>query len=176
MELGNWRSTELLPNGQARAVLGVANGMTSKEIAQMFGVSPGTINQQLNQVREKLNGNYDNTGKRSWVVTEAIRRGWLSPLTVFLFIGSMLFGLANDVEQEIRRSSTRLNTRTVASRMVRGRRTREIFDTDLLADDIQPKPNTLAPWSSVVMNKDVPLTNEMRLEMWRDLYEQIQFS
>jgi len=206
MELGNWKSSSALPDGQARAVLTVANGLTSKEGGRLFGVSPNTINAALNQLREKLNGNYGLTGKRSWIVTEAIRKGWLSPLTVFLFIGSIVTGLfspslyKSDMEDlgfalteipdapykqeggEKRRRSNRLT----GSRMVRGRRTREAIDFEF--EDMTPEllsafldshsdTNTLAPWSSVVMNKDVPLTNEMRLELWRDLFNtQVQLA
>jgi len=178
MELGNWKSSTALPESQARAVLGIANGWTSKEIARMFGISPGTVDNKLNVLKERLHGNYDNTGKRGWVVAECIRRGWISPLIVLVFIGSIVTSIAADSQIDMRRTSNRLSGRSVASRMVRGRKTREAIDfefSDMTPEllvaffEAHPDENTLAPWSSVALAKDGPLSNDQRLSQWRSL-------
>lgn len=177
MELGNWQSTTAIPDGQARAILSVANGMTSKEAGKFFGVSHNTINAALNQIREKLNGNYEITGKRGWIISEAIRKGWISPLSIFIFIGSVLFSLVSDDSIEMRRTSNRLTARTVASRMVRGKRSRESL-VDFEFNDMTPEsllaffdatpvnPNTIAPWSSAAWMQRDYLTNSDRLQLW----------
>jgi hypothetical protein len=186
MELGNWQSASLLPDGQARAVLSVANGMTSKEAGKLFGVSPNTINAALNQVREKLNGNYEITGKRGWIVSEAIRNGWLSPLMVLIMIASVLSGLVTSTQDiEMRRSSNRLQARS-ASRNIRSQRKNESLDVDFEFSDMTPEsllaffdatpvnPNTNAPWSSVAWMQRDSFNNSERLELWRSGYEVIQ--
>ncbi len=173
MELGNWKSSTALPTGQAKAVLGVANGWTSKEIGKFFGVSPNTVNASLNQVREKLNGDYDISGKRGWIISESIRNGWLSPLLVLICIASVLSGMVR-TDIEMRRTSNRLSTRTIASRMVRGKR--DALDVDFEFSDSTPEllmaffeaqnQNTIAAW----MQRDL-LENSERLELWRSQYE-----
>ncbi len=181
MELGNWKSSTALPKGQAKAVLGVANGWTSKEIGKFFGISPNTVNASLNQVREKLNGDYDISGKRGWIISESIRNGWLSPLMILLCMSSVLSGmLSQDIE--IRRTSNRLSTRTTPSRMARGKR--EALDVDFEFSDMTPdsllaffeatpvSPNTIAPWSSAAwMQRD--LNNDERLKLWRSQYKAV---
>lgn len=181
MELGNWKSSPALPDGQARAVLGVANGLTSKEAGRVWGVSASTINSALDQIREKLNGNYQVTGKRGWVVSEAIRRGWISPLMVLFVITSLLSGLVNpEFEIQVRRNSNRLSSRAV-SRMMRSKGRKQSFiDIDIseldkesmtaLLDMQSSEPNRLAPWSSVAWTRTFNFTNQDRLEMWRSQF------
>ena len=154
MNQGIWRVSKTLPIAQGEVLLGLANGLTNKEIARERGVSPSTINSTLTQIREKLSGKLVATGKRAWIVSEAIHRGWLSPLMVMICISSVLGGMANE-EIEMRRSSNRLT----ASRMVRAKRGREAHTLDFEFDEMTPdsllaffeatpmETNTLAPWS-----------------------------
>ncbi len=176
MELGNWKSSTALPTGQAKAVLGVANGWTSKEIGKFFGISPNTVNASLNQVREKLNGDYDISGKRGWIISESIRNGWLSPLMVIICMASVLSGIVSP-DIEIRRSSNRLSGRTPSGRMVRTKKGREALDLDFEFSDSTPElllayfegqnQETLAPWSSTAMPQGDFLENSERVELWR---------
>ena len=185
MDQGNWKTTSTFPRAQSRALIGLANGLTSKEIARDAGVSPNTINNTLGQIREKWGKNYERKGKRAWLVSEAIRRGILIPCTpVFMILFMTCIVMASNLFSiELRRTSNRLAARTIASRMVKGKRTQEALTVDFEFNSMTPdslmaffeatpaKTNTIAPWSSAAwMQRDL-LSNEDRLDLWRSQVE-----
>ena len=175
-----WKVSQHLPFAQGEVLLGLANGLTNKEIARQRGVSPSTINSILTQIREKLSGKLVATGKRAWIVAEAIHRGWLSPLMVMICISSVL-GSMMDTDIEMRRTSNRLT----ASRMVRAKRGREAHTLDFDFDEMTPdsllaffemtpsKTNTLAPWTSTAWKQCDLLTSDYLKQMWRSRFDSI---
>ncbi len=186
MDQGNWKTTSTFPRAQSRALIGLANGLTSKEIARDAGVSPNTINNTLGQIREKWGKNYERKGKRAWLVSEAIRRGILIPCTpVFMILFMTCIVMASNLFSiELRRTSNRLAARTIASRMVKGKRTQEALTVDFEFNSMTPdslmaffeatpaKTNTIAPWSSAAwMQRD--LNNDDREQLWRSQFELI---
>lgn len=57
------------------ALLGVAQGMTEKEIAQQMQITPGTVANRIENAMFKLG-----VGRRAAAVAEAMRRQIISPL------------------------------------------------------------------------------------------------
>lgn len=196
MELGSWKSgTETFPEAQMFALLAIANGMSDKEIARERGISVDGAQNIFRRLRQKWE-----ISKRSQLVSEAIARGIIkhnAPLAVvLLMITSLFFGMFED--HEIRRTSNRLSSRSVASRTLRLRgnrsvRTRsDLISVDFEFEDMNPESlrglfeaqanrNTLAPWSSVAgtrlsMEDQVvgSSSNQLRKEMWRYQYESIK--
>ncbi len=161
------------PEAQAHALLALAEGKSDKEIARERGISPDGAYNIFRRLRSKWG-----TKKRSALVAEAIARGIISPLMVLICIASVLSGMVSQ-DFEMRRTSNRLSTRTVASRMVRGKR--ESLDVDFEFSDSTPEllmaffdaqnQNTLAPWSSAAWTQRDLLENSERLELWRSQYE-----
>lgn len=93
MELtyGTWRATanpnrkagQLAPR-EAQHLMALASGMTTKEIARQFGVSPSTVRHSLDRIYQRLN-----VERATAAVAQAIRRGWIAPLLVALLVGAM---------------------------------------------------------------------------------------
>jgi hypothetical protein len=181
MRQEQWKVQSNVPAAQGAVLLGLANGLTNKEIARQRNVSPSTINSTLTQIREKWSDSYERKGKRGWLVSEAIRRGILAPnmpIMMVLFMCSIIF-TSNLMGVEVRRSSNRLSGRTTASRMVRGKR--DALDVDFEFSDSTPEllmayfetqnQDTLAPWSSAAwMQRDL-LNNDERIKLWRSQVE-----
>ncbi len=180
MNQGPWKVQSTVPFAQGEVLLGLANGLTNKEIARQRGVSPSTINGTLTQIREKLSGKLVATGKRAWIVSEAIHRGWLSPLMVIICISSV-FSSMMEPDVEMRRTSNRLT----GSRMVRCKRTRDTHAVDFEFNEMTPDsllaffeatpvdPNTLAPWTSAAWKQHDLFTNDDRGQLWRSQFELI---
>lgn len=96
MELtyGNWRATanpnrksgELAPR-EAQHLMALASGLSHKQIAQAFGVSPRTVRHSLQRVYGRLG-----VARGTAAVAQAMRRGWIAPLLLALFVGAMAPG------------------------------------------------------------------------------------
>ncbi len=173
MKQGLWKVESHFPAAQGKVLLGLANGQTNKEIAKDHGVSPSAINSAMTKLREKLSGKLEASGKRAWIVSEAIRLNWLTLAMILLCLNTTLF-----TDLDIRRSTNRLPSRTV-QRMTRNKREGLIDDIesalanpeylmDLIAanDDT----NTGAPWSSAAGTQR-ELNNQDRASLWRDYYD-----
>lgn len=118
-----------LPYREAETLIGLANGQTSKEMARDAHVSPTTINQAVGSLAHRFRLH---TTKRTLVVAEAIKRGFLQS-TAALLVLAFTTALATDGDIDARRNSTRLNVRL--TRTVRHQR-RDIelpFDLQLAA-------------------------------------------
>lgn len=64
---------------ELEALLGVAQGMTAKEIARQMQIAPGTVVNRIENAMFKLG-----VAKRTAAVAEAMRRGVISPLCILL--------------------------------------------------------------------------------------------
>jgi DNA-binding CsgD family transcriptional regulator len=78
---GNWKgfTGKGLAERELETLLAVAIGMTDKQAAQAFGVSPRTVKGAIERCMHKLQ-----VFKRAPLVAEAMRRGILAPLCVAL--------------------------------------------------------------------------------------------
>ncbi|MEY8205428.1 MAG: LuxR C-terminal-related transcriptional regulator [Bermanella sp.] len=182
MTQGLWKVHGTFPQAQGEVLLGLANGLTNKEIARERGVSVYTVNAQIMQLRAKISARYEAVGKRAKIVSEAIHRGWLVPLMVLLCMYSVMSAALNP-DLQLRRPSNRLTARTMANRVVRGKRSREALAVDLELSDTTPEsllaffestpiePRTLAPWSGPAWIQHNVLSNPEREHMWRAGYE-----
>jgi len=69
---------------EAQHLMALAEGLSAKEIARAFGVSPRTVRHSLERIYGRL-GVHRGTA----AVAEAIRRGWIAPLLLALIVSSL---------------------------------------------------------------------------------------
>lgn len=172
-----WKLNGYLAPAQGEVLLGLAAGMTDKQIAKARGCSPKTVDSNLYRLKERMFGKMTPYATRTKVVTEAILRGWISPLMVLFVITSLLAAMVNpQFDIQVRRG--RSGSRNIATRLIRGRKNKLPFiDIDIseldenamlaLFEAQATQPNRLAPWSSIAWTRSSSLTNTDRLEMWR---------
>lgn len=129
MRVGKYRTgTETFPEAQAFALLGIASGMSDKEIARERGISRDGVNNTLRRLREKWG-----ISKRSQLVAEAIARGIIVYCAMFLVFISGTLSIINDSFDQPR-TNARISTRTSRNNRMRGRlRTsrHDLIDFDL---------------------------------------------
>lgn len=88
---GDWQATantnrkagELAPR-EAQHLLCLASGMTHKQIAREFNVSPSTVRHSLTRIYQRLG-----VERGTAAIGAALRRGWIAPLAVALFISAL---------------------------------------------------------------------------------------
>ncbi len=64
--------------------MALASGLSHKQIAQAFGVSPRTVRHSLERVYGRLG-----VERGTAAVAQALRRGWIAPMIVCLLVGAM---------------------------------------------------------------------------------------
>ncbi|MCK0743593.1 LuxR C-terminal-related transcriptional regulator [Chromohalobacter nigrandesensis] len=69
---------------QAQVIAGLAAGMTQKEIAKLRGVSPATIKSTTESLYFWLHAS-----RATDAVAKAMKRGWIAPLAIALFISAL---------------------------------------------------------------------------------------
>ncbi|WP_445621311.1 response regulator transcription factor [Kushneria sp. Sum13] len=79
------RDGQHLSPKQALYLLGVAQGMTHKQIARQHGISPAIVGKAMAVIYHKLH-----VERATAAVAEAIRRGWISPLCVLLVLCTLM--------------------------------------------------------------------------------------
>lgn len=82
------RDGQHLSPKQALYLLGVAQGMTQKQIAKQHGISPATVTVAMRVIYHKLN-----VERATAAVAEAMKRGWISPLCIMLVMFSLTAGM-----------------------------------------------------------------------------------
>ncbi|WP_129138819.1 response regulator transcription factor [Modicisalibacter coralii] len=111
----SWRATAnpnrkaggLAPR-EAQHLMALACGMTQKEIAREFGVSPSTVGHSLTRIYQRLG-----VERGTAAVAIAIRRGWIAPMALVLLISAM----TPDAHwQRVRQPRTRTVTMTKLAR------------------------------------------------------------
>ncbi|WP_256806537.1 response regulator transcription factor [Pseudomonas kurunegalensis] len=99
--LGSW--TGHLGRGLAlrelQCVLGIAQGLSSKEIARDLGVQPDSIKKRVLAATTKLG-----VIKRAQLVAEAMRRGLISPAAILAAILAVHGAASDDQFLRVRRS------------------------------------------------------------------------
>lgn len=119
LTFGNWRATAnpnrkaggLAPR-EAQHLMALACGMTQKQIAREFGISPSTVRHSLTRIYQRLN-----VERGTAAVGAAIRRGWIAPLLVALLVGAMTPGSdALRVRQPVRSRQQVSASRNVSRR------------------------------------------------------------
>ncbi len=116
--LGSW--TGHLGRGLAlrelQCVLGIAQGLSSKEIARDLGVQPDSIKKRVLAATTKLG-----VIKRAQLVAEAMRRGLISPAAILVAILAVHGAFSDDQFLRVRRSGggseRKVELRTVARRV-----------------------------------------------------------
>ncbi|WP_286915681.1 MULTISPECIES: helix-turn-helix transcriptional regulator [Pseudomonas] len=93
--------------------MSVAAGMTAKEIAKVFGISPGTVKKRLDVAMFKLG-----VHRRAALVAEAMKRQIISPLC---FVLAALIAMQAVVDDQSIRRDRRAPDRRVAEMRVTGR-------------------------------------------------------
>jgi DNA-binding CsgD family transcriptional regulator len=78
------RCSGLPTHAQVEVLAGLASGLTQKEIARLRGVSPTTIKAAVATLLYHLHAT-----RASGAVAQAMRRGWIAPLLVTLFMGAL---------------------------------------------------------------------------------------
>ena len=98
---------------ELEALLCIAQGMTTKEVARFMGIAPGTAANRIENVLFKLG-----VARRTAALAEAMRRGVISPLCIllagFIAMHSML-----DDSDPMRRDRRAPERRTAQVRLVR---------------------------------------------------------
>jgi DNA-binding CsgD family transcriptional regulator len=97
---------------ELQCVLSVAQGMTAKEIARLFGVTPGTIGKRIENAMYKLG-----VHRRAALVAEAMRRQIISPMCFVLAALIAMHAVIDD--QSMRRDRRAPDRRTAQVRVVR---------------------------------------------------------
>ncbi|ARS51525.1 response regulator transcription factor [Kushneria konosiri] len=82
------RDGQHLSPKQALYLLGVAQGMTHKQIARQHGISPAIVGKAMAVIYHKLH-----VERSTAAVAEAMRRGWISPLCIMLVMFSLTAGM-----------------------------------------------------------------------------------
>lgn len=88
---GNWKATanpnrkagELAPR-EAQHLMALASGMTHKQIAREFGVSPTTVRHSLTRIYQRLN-----VERGTAAIGAAISRGWIAPLLLAITVSAI---------------------------------------------------------------------------------------
>jgi DNA-binding CsgD family transcriptional regulator len=105
---GGWKGHlgQGLAPRELQFVLSVAQGMTAKEIARMFGIAPGTVVKRLSNAMFKLGVN-----RQTAMVAECMRRKIISPVCVVLAAVIAIHAMIDDQPmRRERRSSERRMT------------------------------------------------------------------
>lgn len=112
---GSWtgRLGQGLAPRELEAILWVAQGLTTKEIARQMAVSPGTVANRIEAALFKLEA-----GRRIEAVTKAMRQQIISPLCILL-VGIMAMHSAVNDGDPIRRDRRAPERRTAQVRIVR---------------------------------------------------------
>nr|WP_314872124.1 helix-turn-helix transcriptional regulator [uncultured Pseudomonas sp.] len=112
---GTWMGHlgNVLAPRELEALLWVAEGLTTKEIARKMAVSPGTAKNRIKIVLFKLEA-----GRRIEAVTKAMRAQIISPLCIML-VGLMAMHSAVNDGDPIRRDRRAPERRTAQVRIVR---------------------------------------------------------
>lgn len=92
--------------------MSVAAGMTAKEIAKVFGISPGTVKKRLDVAMFKLG-----VHRRAALVAEAMKRQIISPLCFVLAALLAMHAVVDD--QSIRRDRRAPDRRVAEMRVAR---------------------------------------------------------
>ena len=92
--------------------MSVAAGMTAKEIAKVFGISPGTVKKRLDVAMFKLG-----VHRRAALVAEAMKRQIISPLCFVLAALIAMHAVIDD--QSIRRDRRAPDRRVAEMRVAR---------------------------------------------------------
>lgn len=98
---------------ELEALLGVAQGMTAKEIARQMQIAQGTVVNRIESAMFKLG-----VAKRTAAVAEAMRRGVISPLC-FILAGFIAMHAMIDDSDPMRRDRRAPERRTAQVRIVR---------------------------------------------------------
>lgn len=98
---------------ELEALLGVAQGMTAKEIARQMHIAQGTVVNRIESAMFKLG-----VAKRTAAVAEAMRRGVISPLCILL-AGFIAMHAMLDDGDPMRRDRRAPERRTAQVRIVR---------------------------------------------------------
>jgi len=92
--------------------MSVAAGMTAKEIAKVFGISPGTVKKRLDVAMFKLG-----VHRRAALVAEAMKRQIISPMCFVLAALIAMHAVVDD--QSIRRDRRAPDRRVAEMRVAR---------------------------------------------------------
>ena len=98
---------------EVEALLGVAQGLTAKEIARTMGIAPCTVANRLENAMFKLG-----VARRAAAVAEAMRRGVISPLCIVLAAFIAMHAMLDDGDP-MRRDRRAPERRTAQVRIVR---------------------------------------------------------
>lgn len=98
---------------ELEALLGVAQGMTAKQIAQQMQITPGTVANRIENAMFKLG-----VARRAAAVAEAMRRQIISPLCIAL-AGLIVMHALIDDSDPLRRDRRAPERRTAQIRIVR---------------------------------------------------------
>lgn len=111
---GNWKGHlgMGLAMRELQCVMSVAQGMTGKEIARLFGVAPVTVGKRIESAMYKLG-----VHRRAALVAEAMRRQIISPMC-FVLAGLIAMHAVID-DQSMRRDRRAPDRRTAQVRVVR---------------------------------------------------------
>lgn len=90
LTFGTWRATATanqksggLAPREAQHLMALAMGMTQKQIAKEFGVSPSTVGKSVQRIYQRLG-----VERGTAAVASAIRRGWIAPLLLALMVSA----------------------------------------------------------------------------------------
>lgn len=93
-------------------MLSVAQSMTAKEIARLFGIAPGTIGKRFSNAMFKLG-----VHRRAALVAEAMKRQIISPVCIMLAATIAMHAAADD--HSMRRDRRAPERRTAEVRVMR---------------------------------------------------------
>lgn len=79
----NRKAGELAPR-EAQHLLCLASGMTHKQIAREFGVSPSTVRHSLTRIYQRLD-----VERGTAAIAAAVRRGWIAPLMLAIAVSAL---------------------------------------------------------------------------------------
>ncbi|QGW77776.1 helix-turn-helix transcriptional regulator [Pseudomonas alkylphenolica] len=98
---------------ELEALLGVAQGLTAKEIARQMQITPGTVANRIENAMHKLG-----VHRRATLVAEAMKRQIISPLCIVL-AGLMAMHSAMGDTDPVRRDRRAPERRTAEIRIIR---------------------------------------------------------
>lgn len=93
----------VLAQRELECTLGVAQGMTAKEIAQALGIAPGTVVKALERAMFKLQVN-----RRAALIAIAMRQQIISPLCLFLAALIAMHSTTDDMRRERKTTERRV--------------------------------------------------------------------